>query len=142
MHINNNLPVIAWLKSNNNVIAVNKNEITSQDSFIAHAEMLCIKQIQKNHRSLELFTTLEPCGMCLFSAIHSRIKAITFYCRDPIAGSSHIEPPSEWYSKNWPRLIYDNSKECAILDLLIDYMSNSSRWRKHASKFIELRNSQ
>jgi len=42
--------------------------------------------------------------MCLGAMAQSRLSRIIYACPDPIAGSSHLEPPTNWYREKWPAI--------------------------------------
>jgi len=54
---------------------------------LAHAEMLCLKQIPKEiFPDLEIFVTCEPCIMCMSVLLKIKVKSITFGCINPRFG--------------------------------------------------------
>lgn len=107
----NQLPIGAALAIDGNLVGVNSNTQVENNNWFNHAENILIqehseliKESRENLRDVELYTTFEPCLMCLGAAAHNRITKIVFACPDPVAGSSHIQPPTEWYSETikWP----------------------------------------
>ncbi|MBP5301562.1 MAG: nucleoside deaminase [Bacilli bacterium] len=80
---NNEVPVGAVIVKNNKIIAKAYNQREKQKSVVAHAEILAIKKASKKNNNwrlndCDIYTTLEPCEMCLSAIKQSRIKNI-FY---------------------------------------------------------------
>lgn len=77
------VPVGALIVKNNKIIASACNEKEKNNDPTAHAEILAIRQaasILGNWRldDCELYVTLEPCPMCAWAILQSRIKAVYF----------------------------------------------------------------
>jgi len=77
------VPVGAIITKNGEIIAAFHNEKEKNNDVTAHAEILAIKQaseILNNWRldDCELYVTLEPCPMCAWAILQSRIKTIYF----------------------------------------------------------------
>jgi len=77
------VPVGCVIKKDGKVIssAFNRREIL--DDVTAHAEMLAIKEAQKVLKTsrldgCEMYVTLEPCPMCAWAIIYSRISTLYF----------------------------------------------------------------
>lgn len=88
----NDLPIGAILVKNGNIIAKAHNEKEKQKDVTAHAEMLVIKEAQKTLNSpiltdCELYVTLEPCPMCSWAIINSRISKVFFGAYDTMYGA-------------------------------------------------------
>ncbi len=77
------LPVAAAIVKQGTVLAVSHNEVWKNFDPTAHAEITCIRQVCRTLQTIELqgceiFSTTEPCPMCL-AAIHwSRIGRVVF----------------------------------------------------------------
>jgi len=66
-------------------------QITSQDPT-AHAEVLALRQASEavaNYRlpAATLYSTIEPCTMCLGTCVHARIARIVYGAPEPRAGA-------------------------------------------------------
>lgn len=86
------VPVGALIVKSGEIIAssVNGREKTNDPS--AHAEILAIRQAAKKLNNwrledCELYVTLEPCPMCSWAILQSRIKAVYFGSYDKQYGS-------------------------------------------------------
>lgn len=77
------VPIGALIVKNNQIIASACNEKEAKNDPSAHAEILVIRKaasVLKNWRldDCELYVTLEPCPMCAWAIIQSRIKTVYF----------------------------------------------------------------
>jgi tRNA(Arg) A34 adenosine deaminase TadA len=69
------------------------NRVISLSDPSAHAEMLALRgagEAVKNFRltGLILFSTLEPCPMCLMAAVHARLSQVIYGAREPKWGAA------------------------------------------------------
>ena len=83
----NEIPIGAIITLNSNIIAKEFNTIVSNNDPTSHAEVKAIKSAAKvinNYRLTEcvLYTTLEPCIMCLGAILNARIKTLVYCCKD------------------------------------------------------------
>lgn len=77
------IPVGAVIVQNGVIVASAFNQKEAQNDVTAHAEILAIREAeQKLGRwrldDCEMYVTLEPCPMCAWAIINSRIKALYF----------------------------------------------------------------
>ncbi len=93
-------PVGCVVVKDNCVIADSARQGTSSDrkkfSEIDHAEIICLKKIEKIDADIPLvkavlFCTMEPCLMCLGAIILSGIKKIVYAYEDPMGGASSCD---------------------------------------------------
>lgn len=88
----NDLPIGAVLVKNGEIIAKAHNEKEHKKDVTAHAEILAIQNGQRflNTTILsdcELYVTLEPCPMCSWAILNSRISKVFFGAYDTIYGA-------------------------------------------------------
>lgn len=88
----NDLPIGAVLVKNGEIIAKAHNEKEHKKDVTAHAEILAIQEGQRflNTTILsdcELYVTLEPCPMCSWAILNSRISKVFFGAYDTIYGA-------------------------------------------------------
>jgi tRNA(adenine34) deaminase len=86
------VPVGAVLVEGEKVIARGHNKPLSSDDPTAHAEIVVIReacQEKRNYRltGCVLYVTLEPCAMCLGTAVHTRLQQVVFGALDPKGGA-------------------------------------------------------
>lgn len=97
----NNLPIGAVITYQGEIIAEGKNTIW-HPKFDAtrHAEMEAIRSVSDdlwpNAREMTLYTTLEPCIMCLGAILQHHFGRVMFGTQDPYGGGSmlagHLPP--------------------------------------------------
>jgi tRNA(adenine34) deaminase len=86
------VPVGAVLVEGEKIIARGHNKLLSSADPTAHAEIVAIREacrVKKNYRlsGCELYVTLEPCAMCLGTAVHARLQRVVFGALDPKGGA-------------------------------------------------------
>ena len=86
------IPVGAVIVKNGEVIAQSSNRREGDNDITAHAEILAIKQACEkigNWRldECELYVTLEPCPMCAWAILQTRIKTVYFGAYNPKYGA-------------------------------------------------------
>lgn len=77
------VPVGALIVKNNKIISSACNEKEKNNDPSAHAEILAIRKAASTFNNwrledCELYVTLEPCPMCAWAIIQSRIKSVYF----------------------------------------------------------------
>ena len=86
------IPVGAVIVKDGEIISIACNEKEKLNDVVAHAEILAIKKashLLENWRldDCELYVTLEPCPMCAWAILQSRIKAVYFGSYDTQYGA-------------------------------------------------------
>jgi tRNA(adenine34) deaminase len=82
----NEVPIGAIVVNNDKtIVAKGFNQTESTSNPIAHAEMIAIERAANQNKDwrlndFTLFSTLEPCPMCLAAAKEARINRIYFGC--------------------------------------------------------------
>lgn len=79
------IPIGSLIIKNNALLAIKKNS-SCKKKFLDHAECLVIKEIITKYNKIDfsdciLITSLEPCIMCIGTAMHANIKLIYYLCR-------------------------------------------------------------
>ncbi len=104
-------PVGCVVVLDNRVVGEGSRLGTSMDkkkfSEVDHAEIICLKNIEKDNSigdlsSAILFCTMEPCLMCFGAIILSGIKKIVYAYEDPMGGATSCD-------LNQLPLLYKNS---------------------------------
>jgi tRNA(adenine34) deaminase len=86
------IPVGAIIVKDGEIIASACNTKEKDNDVTSHAEILAIRQAEKvlgNWRldGCEMYVTLEPCPMCGWAILQSRIKALYFGSYDSVYGA-------------------------------------------------------
>lgn len=81
--VEKDVPVSAVIVKNDEIIAFAQNERELDNDVTSHAEILAIRKAEKilnNWRldDCEMYVTLEPCPMCAWAILQSRIKTVYF----------------------------------------------------------------
>ncbi len=80
---NGEIPVGALIVKDGEIIAETFNQKEMLNDVTAHAEILAIREAEQKLNNwrlddCEMFVTLEPCPMCAWAIINSRIKTLYF----------------------------------------------------------------
>ena len=86
------IPIGAVLIKNDKIIAYAHNEKELKQQVYKHAEMIVIEQACKKENNwrlddYSLYVTLEPCPMCTWAVLQSRIKEVYFGSYDNLYGA-------------------------------------------------------
>lgn len=88
----NEVPIGAIIVSpTGDIIARAHNQVEQQKCQLAHAELLVIRQACTHLGDWRLnnhwiYITLEPCSMCVFALVQSRIAGIVYGAESPLFG--------------------------------------------------------
>ena len=90
--VKDEVPVCAIVIKNNKLISCTVNKTEASFDVTAHAEILAIKEAAKQFSNWRLndctlYTTLEPCPMCVCAILNSRISKLVFGPYDPNLGA-------------------------------------------------------
>lgn len=93
----NEIPVGAIIVKDGEIIASAVNRKEALKDVSGHAEILAIREAsQKLNRwrldDCEIYVTLEPCPMCAWAILRSRIKSLTFGAYDTVYGAFSTLP--------------------------------------------------
>ena len=107
-----NFPIGAALVVDGVCIDSEANSNLSDWTWTSHAEHKLMlrhsvrlrRAVQTERARIELFSTFEPCLMCLSTAVFSRIRRIVYAVPDQNAGATSLDPSrlGEWYCRRWP----------------------------------------
>ncbi|MDC1330941.1 tRNA adenosine(34) deaminase TadA [Gammaproteobacteria bacterium] len=86
------VPVGAVITWNNKVLGYGHNQVITQNSVTAHAEILAIISASRsihNYRlnDCDIYVTLEPCHMCAKAIVDARFKNLFFGALEPKTGA-------------------------------------------------------
>jgi len=124
-----NAPIGAVLTSTEGaLLAQNHNQVSTKEGMLYHAEMMLLLENQPlfltNRWTTTLYTTLEPCLMCLSTAIVHHVKRIVWLVDDYWAGGTRCQNVHASYLRQSPcELAHRPIPELAeqVLPLLMDF---------------------
>ena len=93
----NDIAVGAVIVKNNEIVSARHNEKEALNDVTAHAEILAIREAEtfmNNWRldGCDLYVTLEPCPMCMWAILQSRISNVYFGSYDYVYGALSTLP--------------------------------------------------
>jgi tRNA(Arg) A34 adenosine deaminase TadA len=142
-----NYPIGAVLVIDGEIVDRSRNSICSENNWHGHAESnLIIKNSQlikkkiKTGSDAQIYTTLEPCLMCLGTIVLHRISKIIYACADPHGGSIDLNPEllAVWYKDHWPKFEQGPFKY-ESLDLMIKFLTDKPSDKEVLGLFKDLR---
>lgn len=105
------IPVGAVIVHNGEVVSTGRNATESQRNDLLHAEQVAVSRIPQflwaHRRRCTLYTTLEPCAMCLGAAVYSAIDRIVWGASDPLCATLATIGCTPYYAKKRLILIGD-----------------------------------
>lgn len=108
-----NFPIGAALAINGDLVSVGRNLLHTNGDWYSHAENNLIQKSSKlileetkKGSLVELFSTLEPCFMCVGTSLLHRIPRIVFACPDPYGGVASLDKNNFpiFYRDRWPKV--------------------------------------
>lgn len=82
------------------VIGQARNTLRTGQSRLHHAELQLLlahmPEVRQNEGRLTLYSSLEPCVMCLSALILARVRRIVWACGDPFGGGQQLIRLDEW----------------------------------------------
>ncbi len=123
----------------NNSTRTNNEWSSHAEASLIRAHAPAIQMAVKEGQLVTLYTTLEPCFMCLGTSVLNRIGRIVYACPDPNGGAAGINPLSlsNWYKEHWPKIDSGMFKEESYF-LLVDYMAKNKKWKNVLKIFEEI----
>jgi tRNA(adenine34) deaminase len=118
-----------------NIISRGRNRIQDESlsagqissNNLAHAEinaLLSLKLNREDARQSALYTTVEPCPLCMGALYMSDVKTLHFASRDPWAGSTNLLNATPYLSQKAIKVFapYDTVLENVLVALNTEYM--------------------
>ena len=127
-----NYPVGAVLAIDETVVADGNNSGETTGNYSNHAETSIIishgnelLQASKDKKTITLYSTLEPCLMCLGVAVMNKVSRIIYIQPDPLAGACHLDRKSleVRYQETWPE-INQTDFSPVPLNLIKDFLNH------------------
>lgn len=84
---NHDIPIGCVIEKNGEILAVAHNLKEENNDVTSHAEIVAIREVSKKNANwrlddCNLYVTLEPCPMCAWAILNSRIKNVYFGAYD------------------------------------------------------------
>lgn len=96
-------PIGAVIVHSGTIISRGSNRINTMDSELEHAEInamnSCASYLRKNARECILYTTVEPCMMCLSTLIMANIRNVVFAVEDKYLDIAHFIDSNPYIEK-------------------------------------------
>lgn len=88
----NEVPIGAVIFDGEKIVGRGFNQVEKRNSALSHAECIAIEDASRNVKNFRLshcliFSTIEPCTMCLGAILNARIEKIFYGCGEPITGA-------------------------------------------------------
>ena len=98
-------PIGAVIVHNGTIISRGSNRINTMDSELAHAEInamnQCASYLRKHARECILYTTVEPCMMCLSTITLANIRNVVFAVEDKYMDMAHFIDSNTYIKKRF-----------------------------------------
>lgn len=132
-----NLPIGAVIVHGDKIVSLGRNAIDVPGDDTHHAELVAIQAIAlflaQHKRQCTLYTTLEPCMMCLGAIINVGIESLVIARPDPDIGALRLLPHAEYYDFKRSRLSVTSGFMAAeAQELLTEYVRRTGL-RHHLS---------
>ncbi len=148
-------PVGAALVADGELWGTGRNHLFSESRTSAHAEHDLLNRLSRRLRkrrrteqnpTITLYSTLEPCLMCLGITVMHRIDRIVIACPDPHGGVCSVDPTllGAFYPDVWPQMAFGlyRAESCAlILEFLrgqVEAHKTMMSWRTMLNTFEQL----
>lgn len=96
-------PIGAVIVHKGTIIARGSNRINTRDSELEHAEInamnACASYLRKHARECILYTTVEPCIMCLSTLVLANIRHVVFAVEDKYMDMVHFVDTNPYIKK-------------------------------------------
>lgn len=129
------MPISAVIFLDDQVISQTYTSEKSDGKFLVHAELKALQMAErdspsfKERRRMQLFTTLEPCMMCLGAAVSFFIGEIHYALEAPSDGAVSLLdliPASKTFIHNYRPVIYKGLLANDCLELFKKYQKIST----------------
>ena len=102
-------PIAALVVRQGELLSVGRNTKTSQRCGFAHAELNALlraaDKLGRHPSDAVLYSTLEPCAMCLGAAVFAGIRTVVYGAEDSQGGATRMFQDDPIYSRWLPVMI-------------------------------------
>ncbi len=144
-------PVGAVLAVNGEFIGKARNSVFSETQTTAHAEQNLLREYSallrqsvrnKTGDTITVYTTLEPCLMCLGGILIHHVTRIVYACPDPHGGAVSLDVGKigSFYAPFWPNIEAGLMREESV-DLMIGFFKSQKTvlWKTALDRFVEMK---
>ncbi|MBI5966137.1 MAG: nucleoside deaminase [Chloroflexi bacterium] len=95
------------------------------DDMLAHAEinaLLSLNLDQESRHDSALYTTMEPCPLCMGAFYMSSVRTLHFAARDPYAGSTNLLGTTPYLSRKPIRVVapFNPALEIGLIAMMVE----------------------
>ncbi|MBN1877046.1 MAG: nucleoside deaminase [Anaerolineae bacterium] len=132
-----------WGQARNSILTGTQLDAHAEHKllYMHSAELYGLIRSKQDH-DVCLYTTLEPCLMCMGYTVFHRVSRVVVACPDPHGGATNIDPSrlGSFYVEIWPDVRMGLYKE-ASSDLIIEFlkMEKFISWEKMLADFTEMK---
>lgn len=134
-----------WGTASNSLFTDRRSTAHAEHNLLsAHSSRLQAKKVRERLQDMDicLYTTLEPCLMCLGTAVMHRVSRIVVACPDPNGGTTNLDPTTlgSVYRNWWPQIETGLYRETAC-DLIIEFLQTEifQSWEAMLAEFMEMK---
>jgi tRNA(adenine34) deaminase len=101
------------------------------DDMLAHAEinaLLGLEYDDEQRHSFAIFTTMEPCPLCMGAIYMSSVRTVHYAARDPYAGSTNLLGTTPYLSRKNIRVVQPFNSE--VENMLTAIMVEFAIWER------------
>jgi tRNA(adenine34) deaminase len=131
--------------ADDNIVARGRNRILDKnapdgqifDDMLAHAEinaLLALNLDQESRHASALYTTMEPCPLCMGAFYMSSVRTLHFAARDPWAGSTNLLGTTPYLSRKSIKVFKPNNE--VLEDILVAIHTEYEIFRR-GEQFLE-----
>ncbi len=138
-----NMPIGAAIVHDGRIVALGRNAIDHPGDDTHHAELAAIRSIAPflvaHKGQCVLYTTLEPCMMCLGAIINVGIESLVIASADRHVGALRLLPHGEYYDYKRSRLSITCGFMAAESQALLDEYVRKTGLRAHLAGNVATR---
>lgn len=135
MKVYDELPIATILVAGDTEIGRGVTSNVREEALIAHGELLVLLKAKRKalfcERPLVLYTTLEPCIMCLGAAIESGVDKIVYGMPAPPDGGACYVPKMIGIKEKIPEIVggvLENEEYALMKKFMATHNESSSAW--------------
>ena len=136
--VEGNMPIGAVVVHDGRIVSVGRNGIDSPPDDTHHAELRAIQAagsfLAEHKHECAIYTTLEPCMMCLGAIVNVAIDRVIIAAPDSHVGALALLPHSVYYRRKLEGMsIVTGVLEAESQTLLNEYVRKTG-WRPHLAR--------